>query len=47
MPHLQQKAPAVGLQLSGSVTPVHVVWTTGGSMLPEAEFRALLGRTGT
>jgi D-serine dehydratase len=35
------QARAAGL-IGDHTTPVHVVWTTGGSMLPQAEFAALL-----
>lgn len=35
------RARAAGL-IADDAQPVHVVWTTGGSMLPEAEFAALL-----
>lgn len=35
------QARAVAL-IPDAAKPVHVVWTTGGSMLPEAEFAALL-----
>ncbi len=39
-PFLDQ-ARAAGL-IKDETRPVHVVWTTGGSMLPQAEFAALL-----
>ena len=35
------RARAAGL-IDGDAKPVHVAWTTGGSLLPEAEFAALL-----
>lgn len=35
------QARAAGL-IDSDTKPVHVVWTTGGSLLPEAEFAALL-----
>ena len=35
------QARAAGL-FNGDAEPVHVIWTTGGSLLPDAEFAALL-----
>lgn len=39
------QARAAGL-LTDAARPVHVVWATGGSLLPEAEFSALLASDG-